>query len=97
MVHRTFKLQKRLRQADTDLARVGRTDIAKSARMTAVYAANERVQDEVAAWCDAGRSVSQLREARLRRRDEKRMLAEVKAGIYARLHAREAEMGRARK
>lgn len=95
MKHLTGK--RRLRQADRDLARVGRTDIAKSARMTAVLLANERVNDEVAAWCDAGRAVSDLREARLRKREKKKMLAEAKAVIYAQLHAREAEMGRARK
>ena len=88
---------KRLGQADRDLARVGRTDIAKSARMTAVLLANERVNDEFAAWCDAGCAVSDLREQRLRKREKKKMLAEAKASIYAALHAREVEMSRARK
>lgn len=77
--------ERRLRLSDRDAARVGGTPIAKSARATAITIANDRVNAEIAAWCDRGKSVSDLREQRLKRREAKRRLSQAKAAIYAEL------------
>jgi len=82
---------KRLGQSDRDLARVGDRPISKASKHRAILAEMHRVNEEIDAFCDTGRHVSDLREARLRKREKKKLLQEAKRVIYAETERKRAE------